>query len=154
MQFARYEACTDAQALEAELQRLTDEQFLTARQAEAVDQAQVLRLFASPLGRRILTARVRREFKFSILTDAAAYAPEAEGEEILLQGVVDCFWEEAGGLVIVDFKTDRISGNLEEKAARYTPQLAAYAAALSRIFARPVRESILYFFDCDSAVTL
>ena len=71
-----------------------------------------------------------------------------------MQGVVDCFWEEAGGLVIVDFKTDRIAGNLEEKAARYAPQLAAYAAALTRIFECPVRESILYFFDCDRAVTL
>ena len=56
--------------------------------------------------------------------------------------------------MIVDFKTDRIAGNLKEKAARYAPQLAAYAAALTRIFECPVRESILYFFDCDRAVTL
>ena len=30
--------------------------------------------------------------------------------------------------------------------------LAAYAAALSRIFERPVKETLLYFFDCDAAV--
>ena len=29
---------------------------------------------------------------------------------------------------------------------------AAYAAALSRIFERPVKETLLYFFDCDAAV--
>ena len=41
---------------------------------------------------------------------------------------------------------------LDAKAARYAPQLAAYAAALSRIFERPVKENLLYFFDCDAAV--
>lgn len=101
---------------------------MTPRQAEAVDLAHVLRLFASPLGARILSARaLRREFKFSILTDAADYDPAAAGEEVLLQGVVDCFWDEPEGLVILDFKTDRIHGDLDAKAARYAPQLAAYA---------------------------
>ena len=153
MQFARYEACTAEEPLRAELARLQDEWFLTPRQAEAVDLGHILRLFASPLGARILSARaLRREFKFSILTDAADYDPAAAGEEVLLQGVVDCFWDEPEGLVILDSKTDRIHGDLDAKAARYAPQLAAYAAALSRIFERPVKETLLYFFDCDAAV--
>ena len=153
MQFARYEACKAEEPLRVELARLQDERFLTPRQAEAVDLAHVLRLFVSPLGARILSARaLRREFKFSILTDAADYDPAAAGEEVMLQGVVDCFWDEPEGLVILDFKTDRIHGDLDAKAARYAPQLAAYAAALSSIFERPVKEPLLYFFDCDAAV--
>ena len=40
--------------------------------------------------------------------------------------------------------------NAKDQAARLT--LAAYAAALSRIFERPVKETLLYFFDCDAAV--
>ena len=155
MQFAHYEACTEQTGLEAELRRLVDERFLTLRQAEAVDLGHILRLFASPLGRRILAAQeLRREFKFSILTDAADYFRGTEGEEVLLQGVVDCFWREPEGLVVLDFKTDRITGNPAEKAARYAMQVRAYAAALTRIFDIPVRETILYFFDCDQAVTL
>ena len=153
MQFARYEACTDEAALAAELRRLTDERFLTPRQAEAVDQGAILRLFASPFGRRILSAdKLRREFKFSILADASDFFPDVPGEQILLQGVVDCFWEEPVGLVILDFKTDRIHGDLIGKAARYAPQLQAYAAALARIFARPVKETWLYFFDQDAPI--
>ena len=57
-------------------------------------------------------------FKFSILTDAGAYDPAAAGEQVLLQGVVDCFWQEADGIVILDFKTDYLNGDLELKAAR------------------------------------
>ncbi len=153
MQFARYENCTDAQSAAAELERLRRERFLTAPQAEAVDCGRIVRLFESPFGARILSAEaLRREFKFSILTDAGAYDPEAAGEQVMLQGVVDCFWEEDGGLVIVDFKTDRVYGDPARKAADYTPQLEAYAQALSRIFEKPVREKYLYFFDCGEAV--
>ena len=68
--------------------------------------------------------------------------------------MVDCFWREPEGLVVLDFKTDRITDNPAEKAARYAIQVRAYAAALTRIFSLPVRETILYFFDCDQAVTL
>ena len=153
MQFVRYEACTDLQGIASELERLRRERFLTARQAEAVDRACILRLFTGPFGARILRAdTIRREFKFSILTDAGAYDPLAAGEQVMLQGVVDCFWEENGGLVIVDFKTDRTFGDPERKAAAYRPQLEAYAQALSRIFRKPVREKYLYFFDCGTAV--
>ena len=48
---------------------------LTPRQAEAVDVQKILRLFSSPLGKTLLSAKtLRREFKFSILTDAEAYS--------------------------------------------------------------------------------
>lgn len=83
---------------------------------------------------------LRREFKFSILTDAGAYDPEAAGEQVMLQGVVDCFWQEADGIVILDFKTDYIDGDLQLKAARYAPQLQAYARALSLIYGLSVRK--------------
>ena len=153
MQFVRYEACATAAGIEGELARLLEKRFLTKPQAEAVNRDWILRLFTGPFGARILGAQnVRREFKFSLLTDAGRYEPRAAGERILMQGVVDCFWEEADGLVLVDFKTDRIRDNLPEKTALYTPQLRAYAEALGKIFAKPVKNSYLYFFDADAAV--
>ena len=119
MQFVHYEACTTRDGIQQELARLQTEKFLTARQAEAVDAEKILALFSSELGKRILNAKnLRREFKFSILTDAGAYDPAAAGEQVMLQGVVDCFWQEADGIVILDFKTDYIDGDLQLKAAR------------------------------------
>ena len=128
---------------------------LTPRQAEAVDVQKILRLFASPLGKTLLSAKtLRHEFKFSILTDAEAYSPEAAGEQVMLQGVVDCFWQEPDGIVILDFKTDYIDGDLQKKAERYAPQLHAYAAALSRIFQTPVKKTILYFFSANQPIEI
>ena len=153
MQFVRYARCVSTAGVQEELERLVRERFLTPRQAEAVDCERILRLFSGPFGKRILAAeKVQREFKFSILTDAGAYDAAAAGEQVMLQGVVDCFWEEDGALVLVDFKTDRVYGDPVRKTVDYTPQLNAYAQALGRIFCLPVKEKYLYFFDCDSAV--
>jgi len=155
MQFVRYEACTSSAGIEGELSRLQEKKFLTKQQADAVNRDWILDLFRGEFGRRILAAsRVQREFKFSLLTDAAPYYPRAAGEQVLLQGVVDCFWQETDGIVLVDFKTDRLSGSAEEKILRYTPQLRAYAGALARIFEKPVKEAWLYFFDAARAVKI
>ena len=153
MQFVRYAACTTEAGVRQELERLQAQKFLTPAQAEAVDVGKILQLFTSALGKRILTAqKLRREFKFSILTDAAEFDPAAAGEQVMLQGVVDCFWQEPDGIVILDFKTDYIDGDLTKKAERYAPQLHAYAGALSRIYEMPVKQTILYFFSAGEAV--
>lgn len=155
MQFVRYEACTTADGIALELDRLQKERFLTVQQASAVETERILALFTSDFGRRILAAKdVKREFKFSIFVDASQYLPDAAGEQVMLQGVVDCFWMEADGIVIVDFKTDRLTHGAMERAQHYAPQLSAYAAALGRIYARPVKQTWLYFFDGDIPVKL
>lgn len=156
MQFIRYEACGDLNGIQVELERLQTEEFLTAEQAAAVDPKKILKFFQSALGQRVLHAPQRkREFKFSVFLDAEAYTEEAAGEKILLQGVTDCCLMESDGIVILDFKTDRLTpGGESERAEYYRGQLEGYAAALSRIFAQPVKEKILYFFTTDTAVTL
>ena len=115
------------------------------------------RFLASPLAQRIRRAeQVYREYRFSLLLPAALYDPAAEPEdELMLQGVVDCAFRTEKGLVIVDFKTDRIRP--EEAPARaelYRPQLTAYSQALSRVLETPVAEMVLYFFAPGCQVTL
>jgi ATP-dependent helicase/nuclease subunit A len=82
-----------------------------------------------------------------------AYDPAWEGEEILLQGVVDCAILESDGIILVDFKTDRVSEEtLDLKVQRYKSQVDAYAGALARIYEKPVKEKYLYFFHMNRAV--
>ena len=136
--------------IRAEVARLREAQFLSAREAQAVDLRAVRRLFASPLGQRILNAdAVKREFRFSLLCPARELLPTAAEDEILLQGAVDCFIEERGELTVIDYKTDYIADGeaLDEKTRHYTPQLQAYAEAVARICGKPVRERVLYFLS-------
>ena len=93
--------------------------------------------------------------RFSLLRPVREFANVDADDAVLLQGVVDCFSEEGGELVVVDFKTDRVSrDNLEERAAHYRPQLEAYSMALARVTGKRVKEKLLYFFSAGEEVRL
>ncbi len=157
LQYMDFDKGRSRAGIRAEIERLRDAQFLSAREAEAVNVAAVERLFASALGRRMLAAREPlREFRFSLLLDAGEIYPGAGGEELLLQGVVDCCLRGDDGLVIIDYKTDRVRSDeeIEERAALYRGQLRAYAGALRRILDMPVKECVLFFLGPGKAVTV
>ena len=158
MQYLDYGRTADEAQVADEIARLVAGQYITPQQGQAVDPADILAFFRSPLGRRLLAARrVEREFKFSLLASASDYYPQAEpGEEVLLQGVVDCWFEEADGSVtVVDFKTDRVdAASLAARAEEYRPQLEAYTRALAAVTDRPVKRRALWFFSAGRAVEL
>ena len=148
LQYMDFAKAKSRDGLKEEVARLCAMRFLSEREAKAVNLSALERLFHSELGRRMLAAKEPlREFRFSLLLDAAELYPGAEGEQLLLQGVVDCCLEEDGALVIIDYKTDSVRTE-EEIAARaelYRGQLLAYARALTRIFEKPVKEGVLFF---------
>ena len=149
MQFLRYEACGSQAGVEAELSRLLAEGFLTARQARAVNRQWLGDFFRTELGQRLQRGQdVLREFKFSILADGRILQEDLTGEKLLLQGVVDCCFMEEDGITVLDFKTDRVRpGGEAAAAARYGGQIRTYGQALSRIFGKPVKKLLLYFFQ-------
>ena len=98
---------------------------------------------ASELGRRAARAtRIEREFDFLMVV-----------EDVVLRGQIDLWFEEAGELVLVDYKTDEVK--TRETAARaqfYAPQLRLYALALERIAGRTPARAYVYFLRPDVAV--
>ncbi len=126
----------------AQIERLRFGGFLTEKQAEAVKPEDILAFFRSELGRRVKAAdRLWREFRFSLLCPATQWFDGApEGEEILLQGVIDLCIEEQGALTVIDFKTDA-----EVNPELYAGQLRAYALAMQRITGKPVRAAELWY---------
>ena len=149
-------ALTTPEAAREAVDRLAAAGKLSAREAAAVDAAGLCRFALSPLGRRIAAApSVLREFPFALLCPAERFFPGAEGEELLLQGVVDCCLIEPDGAVIVDYKTDRIAPEAApERAKRYAAQLETYAWAVSRITGLAVKAKIVYFLQPGEAVEL
>jgi ATP-dependent helicase/nuclease subunit A len=147
LQYADFSKLASRDGVLEELDRMVDEEYLTELQAEAVRPDTIMGLFSSPLGQQMLSAKeLIREFKFSILTDAEAYYPGIQGEQVLLQGVVDAAILEEDGLTVIDFKTDRVSGDgAPQRAEQYRGQLMTYQKALERIFEKPVKKMVLYF---------
>ena len=67
------------------------------------------------------------------------------GETVLIQGIIDVYWEEPEGLVVLDYKTDRVECE-EELISRYQAQLDYYGEALSQITGKPIKEKLIYSF--------
>ena len=155
MQYISMEHCGTLEGVEGEISRLTQRRILTPEQAEKADRRGVLAFFQSELGEKIRRGKILREFKFSILDDAAGYGPGLEGEQVLLQGVVDCALLEPEGITVVDFKTDYVTADtLEELTERYRPQIQLYANQMERICEQPVLRKYLYFFHLRRLVEL
>ena len=157
MQYLNFDRTGSLEEIQEEIARLVAMQFITPQQGEAVDPGRVLAFFQSPLGQRLVASpQMEREFKFSMLVPAADYYPNAEaGEEVLLQGVVDCwFVEEDGTVTVLDFKTDRVSeATVEQRAKEYRPQLEAYSRALSQALELPVGRCTLWFFSLGEEIS-
>ncbi len=145
-------ACTDVAAALEDMVALGR---LTQAEGDAVDRGAIRRFLDSPLAEELRQAKdLRREYRFSLLVDGQDYLGQpAAGEEVLLQGVVDCFFETEEGLVVVDFKTDAVRGEEQRRRTEaYRPQITAYSEALRRIFKRPVCRRVLYYFSTGTAV--
>ena len=79
-----------------------------------------------------------------------------EEDLTLIQGIIDVFWIEKDGIVLLDYKTDRVQ-QAKELIDRYATQLKLYADALERVFAArklKVKEILIYSFSLDQLITL
>ena len=80
--------------------------------------------------------------------------PSLEGELMLVQGIIDVWFAEEDGLVLVDYKTDRITGPEAEQTLveRYRTQLDYYRCALEMSTGKKVKERYLYSFCLGKAI--
>ena len=153
MQFYDFEKSDDN---ESELDRLVEWQFITEREAECVSKEALKTFFESDIFKRIKKSdTVKREMRFLTEMPASRINPELEGEKeenIIVQGAVDLCFVENGELVILDFKTDRVTDMQQLKSA-YSEQLNIYSAACEKIFSKKVKEKILYSFRLGKEIS-
>jgi ATP-dependent helicase/nuclease subunit A len=95
---------------------------------------------------------VRRETAFNIEIPCIEIYKELPSgtygsETMLLQGVIDCWFEAEDGIVLLDYKTDYVpSGGAGLIRERYRIQLDYYTRALEKITGKKVGEKYLYLF--------
>jgi ATP-dependent helicase/nuclease subunit A len=110
----------------------------------------------SPLAKRMRTADEKhalfKEKPFVLGIPATILDQKFPSQEkVLIQGIVDAFFEEEGELVLVDYKTDRIS-TPGELVSRYQEQLKYYTMALEQLTGKRVKEKILYSFALNREI--
>ncbi|KLL00758.1 ATP-dependent helicase [Bacillus pumilus] len=147
------------------LDSLQQRDLLTNEQVQSIDQEGIAAFFSTSIGQKLRKADwVKREVSFSmVLPVKEVYSHiDAEGEPVLIQGMIDCLFETDGKLYLLDYKTDRVQGRFTDglEAAvpilkkRYETQIALYAKAVERLTNRTLEEKILYFFDGNIEISL
>ena len=156
MQYLNFQQCNSQETIRQDVLRMVSSGLISQTQADCIAVERIFRFFQTDIGARFMRAKhVLREFKFSILVDAADYYPDACNDKILLQGVVDCALLEDDGITVLDFKTDALTaGNKPEKIALYRNQVQTYARALSKIYEMPIKASYIYFFSTEEFVLI
>lgn len=124
------------------VEKLRSTEALSEQEAKAIRIDQIQGFFAAPTGRRAAQARtLQKEREFILQKDVS-------GTQAIVQGIIDCFFEEEDGMVIIDYKNSYVGSEAEEEdlRQRYGEQLALYKEALEASWGRPVKETWLYLF--------
>lgn len=124
---------------------LVDRDILTEEEASHVSSQKIAYFFKSEIGRRSAEATLlHKERAFNILT-------EYEGTEVMVQGIIDCYFQEGDDIVLLDYKTNYSTMGIEEL---YREQMALYGEALEKGIGRKHKEAYLYLFSEDREVKI
>lgn len=165
MQRLNYDRVNTISEIKAQIEEMVMDNSLTEKEASVVWYKKIYNFFNSDLGKRLLKSYkegrlVSRELPFFTELSSVEYNPELSekvylDEKIRLQGIIDCFFEEEDGIVLLDYKTDYVEeGNIDEIIERYRSQLKYYKDALEKITEKKVKESYLYLFGIDREILL
>ena len=149
--FERAAGASGPGGLKEILDEMTAGGLLSQEERKLVYPANLWRLVKSPLGERLARAeaegRLHREQQFMIGIPASRLRRGNSEELVLIQGVIDAYLEEKDGLVLIDYKTDRIPEGEdagEFLLKRYRFQVDCYRMALEQVTGKKVKEALIY----------
>lgn len=135
-------------------------EFLSPEEYGLLNQEKLKKFLDSPLGQLFAKAykenTLYREQHFMQEVEYEKLFPEDGGdnvEKVILQGIIDAFIMKEEGIILVDYKTDRVKDG-EELRNRYQKQIDLYSEALEKILGKKVKRRVLYSFSLGEEVDL
>lgn len=127
---------------------LIDRKLLDREIIDSLEISKIQNFVDSDLFARITASKkVFREEAFVIKMDI-------KGESVLVQGIIDLYFIEDDKIVLVDYKSDKISRPLKHYKSIYEAQIKLYEEALTKMSKYEVKESLLYFMDVDKVIRI
>ena len=141
--------------LRREIDAFVRQGLLSREEAKLVYVPALAAFCQSDIGRRMAESpELHREYPFTVLLAGGDPLPETEtGEQILIQGVIDCLFREDDAWILVDYKSDRLE-TADAFRSRYAVQLALYKRAVEQITHRPVEETYIYSLHLQQEIRL
>ncbi len=142
------------------IEEMVCDEFLTEEEATAVDVGKLAGFVLSPLGMRMAAAQCTKSGIGLVREKPFNLVCEVGGVQSIVQGSIDCFFEEAGELVLIDYKTTRIRTAAElaarrsEIQERYRTQIDLYRKALTAATGKHVKEAYLYLTNIGESIEM
>ena len=117
----------------------------------------IWRFLQSDLGKRMSLAqsegRLHKEQQFVVGIPARNMGAGDSDELVIVEGIMDAWFEENGELVLMDYKTDRVDdeGVLRE---HYSRQLDYYARALTQMTGKKIKEKWIYSLALEREIPM
>ena len=165
LQFCDFNNVTE-KGIESELKRLTDKKFISDKDATLIRKEELKRFFNSKLFSDMREAkRMWKELRFNAKLPASDFTTDAKriealaGTELLVQGVIDCVYEDKNGnIVLVDYKTDRVHKDRKEARKilvdRHSSQLLNYAKVCVKMFGRYPEKVLIYSLAMSESISV
>ncbi len=134
--------------VQTQINKMIQEGYIKQEDSKKIKLDYIYNFAASGIAKRMLLAKSKeklfKEKQFVMGLKASEVIKESNSEElILIQGIIDVFFEEDGELVLLDYKSDLVDSE-EQLIKRYKVQLDYYRKALEQMQRKPVKEMIIY----------
>ena len=132
--------------VQSQVERMKEQELLLEQEAQAVECDKIAAFFQSDMGARAARAeKLYKETEFNLLK-------EIDGTQVMVQGIIDCYFEEGDHLVLIDYKNSYVNPEHKEVTMKrlketYEGQIQIYKEALEVIREKPVESAGLYLFS-------
>lgn len=153
-----FSAAIGQKEIEKELECMVESGKVLREDLRFINVGKIMRFFGCPLGSQMREAkragRLYREQPFVIGMPAKEVVPETQDpSQVLVQGIIDGFYETDEGIVLMDYKTDHLEEGQENVLVeRYEKQMELYACALEKILGKKVVRKVLYSFSLNKEI--
>ncbi len=137
--------------IKSQIDLLVEDEVILEEELKYVDVTRFEAFFESSLGKRYINSdNVFKEKAFVLKKKLE----QTGDDDILIQGIIDCYFEEGDGIVLLDYKTDYLYGDEELLVERYKKQLELYKEAIEVITSKPVIASYIYSFYKNKSINV
>ncbi|MDR3178853.1 MAG: helicase-exonuclease AddAB subunit AddA [Oscillospiraceae bacterium] len=132
---------------------------LTKEESQILNEEKLKKFFESKLCNRIISSNcVLKEYDFTVDIKTEEIQTEVfskiKNKKIIVEGVIDCVFEENNKITVVDYKTDNIQNLSKNLMDSYLKQLKLYVLASEKCFGKKVNDAILYFLSTNNEINL
>ncbi len=147
---------------ESNYKKMVDELLASGRidkfEADVIIYEKIVEFANSDIGKRMkqafINGSLRREAKFVMGVPACDIDSMYDSNEnVIVQGIIDAYFEEDGEIVIVDYKTDYVK-NKNELLDKYSIQLEYYAKAIEKMTGITVKEKVIYSVHLSTSINV